>query len=310
MNQRAVVIGAGSIALIALLSLWWLSGPGQPSGPRVDIPGGDAGGIPRVSSREAHLDVTALQAACGDAAAAGLQALVVMRGDYIVFERYARGFSADARVDSGPFARTLLALTAGIAHHDDRVPLPDIAGFDPAALRQAIESGTHQPYPEYLSLRLWRPLNAANAWIALPARGAAAPADCCVHARIIDWVRVAMLLLADGRFEGKAVVPAGWVQHMRQPVSASGAEGFGIELAPAAHGAEAFADRDLLFMRGPARWRIWIMPTLRLALLYGASTDAAHWDETRLPNLVIRALSEPAAPGDVGSKLQQLVPGH
>ncbi|HEY3732023.1 MAG TPA: hypothetical protein VGL28_12260 [Steroidobacteraceae bacterium] len=297
-----------SIALIALLILWWVCGPRQSSGPRIAIPGGDGGGIPRVSPSEAHLDATALQDACRDAAADGLQAFVVTRGDYIVFERYGRGFSADSRIDSGPFARTLLALTAGIANHDDRVPMPDTAGFDPAAVRRAIESGTHQGYSEYLSLRLWRPLNAASAWIALPAVGAAAPADCCVHARIVDWVRVAMLLLADGRFEGKAVVPAGWVQRMRQPVSASGAEGFGIELAPAAHGAEAFADRDVLFLRGPARWRIWVLPELRLALLYGAPTDAAHWDETRLPNLVIRALSEPAGP--VGSKLQQLVPGH
>ncbi|MGH8231009.1 MAG: hypothetical protein ACRESY_04235 [Steroidobacteraceae bacterium] len=309
MSQRSAVIGALSIALIAALGLW-LCGSRQPSGPRIEILGGDAGGIPRVSPGEAHLDGTALEQAAADASAAGLQALVVVRGDYIVFERYGRGFSADTRIDSGPFARTLLALVAGIANHDDRVPLPDIAGFDPPAVRQAIESGTHQRYPDYLSLRLWRPLNADRAWIALPAVGVAARADCCVHARILDWVRVGMLLLADGRFEGKAIVPAGWVQHMRQPVSASGAEGYGIELAPAAHGAEAFADRDVLFLRGPARWRFWVVPRLKLALLFGAAADPAHWDETRLPNLVIRALSEPAAAGDVGSKLQQLVPGH
>ncbi|HEY1725613.1 MAG TPA: hypothetical protein VGF89_09330 [Steroidobacteraceae bacterium] len=308
MRRRALLIGAVSVASVAALGLWLCAR--RPSVPRIEIRGGDAGGIPRVLPSEAHLDGTALQDAGNDAAASGLQALVVVRGDYIVFERYGHGFSADTPIDSGGFARTLLALAAGIASHDDRVLMPDTTGFDPSALRQAIEAGTHQGYAEYLSIRLWRPLNAANAWIEVPAVGAAAPADCCFHARIVDWLRVAMLLLADGRFEGKAIVPAGWVQHMRQPVSASGADGFGIELPPAAHGAEAFADRDVLFMRGPARWRIWVMPRLRLALLFGSAGDSVHWDETRLANRVIRALSEPAAAGTEGSKLQQLVPGH
>ena len=61
------------------------------------------------------------------------------------------------------------------------------------------------------------------------------------------------------------------------------------------------------------------MPTLKLAVLFGArsggesssgDSEAASWDETRLPNLVIRALSEPTQQRSVGSQLQQLVPGH
>jgi hypothetical protein len=205
----------------------------------------------------------------------------------------------------------LLALAAGIAARDDSLALQSLNGFEPARLRAAIEAGARQSYPDYLSLRLWRRLNAAPAWIALPSVGAPAPADCCFHARVLDWMRVAALLLDDGRFEGKSVVPPGWVQRMRHPVSASGTEGFGIELASAAQGAEPFAADGVFFVRGPGRWRLWLMPSLQLAVLFGSNPDAlASWDETRLPNLVIRAVSERPEQRSTGSKLQQLVPGH
>jgi len=312
MRIRAALIGAGALALLAAALVLWPGLPGErASAARVPVNGGDAGGIPRVPPNEEHLDAAALQAASRDASADGLQALVVMRHDYIVYERYGHGVDANTMIDSGAFAQSLLGLLAGIAAHEGSLALPSLNGFDAERLRAAIEAGARQAYPQYLSLRLWRRLNAAPAWIALPAAGASAPADCCFHARVQDWLRVAALLIADGRFEGKAVVPAGWVERMRRPVSASGTEGFGIELASAAHGAEPFADDDVFFVRGPGRWRLWLMPTLKLAVLFGSQAAATpFWDETRLPNLVIRALAERPQPRGVGSPLQQLVPGH
>jgi hypothetical protein len=320
MKLPAAQIGAGVAVLAAAAWLLWPQFEHSlSSAPRALVRGGDAGGLPRVPPLQEHLDPAALERASGDAAADGLQALIVLRGDYIVYERYGHGIHADSVIDSGPFARALLALTAGIAARDGNLELQSLSGFDPVRLRSAIEAGTRQSYPDYLSLHLWRRLNAAAAWIALPAAGAPAPADCCFHARINDWLRVAAVLLDDGHFEGKAVVPAGWVERMQRPVSASGSEGFGIELASAAHGTEPFAADEVFFVRGPGRWRLWLMPTLKLAVLFGArsggesssgDSEAASWDETRLPNLVIRALSEPTQQRSVGSQLQQLVPGH
>jgi hypothetical protein len=326
--MRAALIGAVGVVLLALLALLSRGFPSrQHSAVRLLVNGGDAGGMPRVQPSEEHLDAAALDNASHDAAAEGLQALIVLRHGYIVYERYGHGFDADSIIDSGAFARALLALAAGIAAHDDRLPLQSLNEFDPDRLRDAIEAGNGQSYPDYLSLRLWRRLNAGPAWIAAPtaasvngatgadrATGGAtveAPADCCFHARLLDWLRVAAVLLDDGRFEGKAVVPPGWVERMRRPVSASGTEGFGVELAPAAHGAEAFAVDDVFFLRGPGRWRLWLMPTLKLGVLFGsAAGPPAAWDETRLANLAIRAVSERAQQRDSGSQLQQLVPGH
>jgi len=332
MKFRAELIGAGGVALVAAAWLLWPGFEGQRwSGPRAVVNGGDAGGLPRVPPQQEHLDAAALEDAGRDAAADGLQVLIVLRHDYIVYERYGHAVNAETMIDSGPFAQALVALAAGIAAHDDSLALQSLSGFDPARLRAAIEAGSRQSYPDYLSLRLWRRLNAAPAWIALPTAGATAPADCCFHARVVDWLRVAIVLLDDGHFEGKAVVPPGWVERMRRPVSADGIGGFGIELAAAAHGAEPFAADDVFFLRGPGRWRLWLIPTLNLAVLFGAksaaqslpfvahvpppaaagsSSESRAWDETRLPNLVIRAVSERPAQRSVGSQLQQLVPGH
>jgi hypothetical protein len=312
MRLRAALIGVGGVALCAAAVLLWLGGGGRPwSGPRVVVHGGDAGGLPRVPPQQEHLDPGALEAASRDAAAEGLQVMIVVRHDYVVYERYDHGFSGDTEIDSGAFAQSLVALSAGIAAHDGHLAMPSLTGFDAARLRAAIEAGTGQSYPDYLSLHLWRRLNAAPAWIALPAAGAAAPADCCFHARVQDWLRVAMVLMDDGNFEGKSVVPPGWAERMRRPTSADASAGFGVELAAGAHGAEPFAAEDLLFLRGPGRWRLWVMPTLRLALLFGSTSAASPgWDETRLPNQVIRALSERPAQRSVGSQVQQLVPGH
>jgi hypothetical protein len=312
MRFRAALIGAAGVALVTAVWLLWPGCTGrQACGARVAVNGGDAGGLPRVKPQEEHLDAAALEHASGDAAAAGLQALIVVRHGYIVYERYGHGLDAESTIDSGAFAQALLALATGIAVHDDSLPLQSLNGFDPGRLRAAIEAGAHQSYPDYLSLRLWRRLNAAAAWIALPTAGAAAPADCCFHARVLDWLRVAGVLLDDGHFEGKAVVPPGWVERMRRPVSASGTEGFGIELASAARGAEPFAAADVFFLRGPGHWRLWLVPTLGLGVLFGANADASPaWDETRLPNLVIRAVAERAQQRSAGSQLQQLVPGH
>ena len=301
-------------ACLMLLALAAASCSRQPHEPRAIVEGGDAGALPRVQPADEHFDATALEHLQRDAAASGLRALVVLRHGYIIFDRYGHGVDAQTELDLGDFAQVLTALATGIAVHDDVFPLPTRSAFDPDRLRDAIESGTHQTYPEYLSTHLWRPLNAAPAWIALKP-GAPVPADCCVHARLLDWMRVACLLVQDGHFEGRQDVPSGWIARMRQPTGPDGHRGFGVLLPAAAHGAEAFGADDLFFVRGPGHWRLWLIPSLELAVLFGAedrdsSNGSSGWDETRLPNLVMRALSEPSRPKDTASKLQQLVPGH
>jgi len=307
--KRAVLV---AVAALVLVALWLTARPflaRPPALPRVVVGGGDGGGLARAQPSDERIDGAALERAVQDDAAGALQAFVIMRDDHIVFERYGHGLSADSVIDSGAFAPVLVALAAGVAAKNGVLAPAALRGFDANALRGAIEAGTQQRYEQYLSRELWSRLNAAAAWIALPASGAEAPADCCFHARVLDWMRVAGLLVNDGRFEGKQLVPPGWVQRMAQPVSLDPARGFGVELAPSAHGAEPFAASGVFFLRGPGRWRLWLVPQLRLAVMFGAEARPM-WDETRLPNLVLRAVSDRTLQRGDATDLQGLVPGH
>lgn len=303
-----IVVAAGVAGGLA-----WHHHQAQQTALRVLVHGGDGGGLPLAPPSDEHFDAAGLERAVHDPAAVGLQALLVMRHGHLVFARYGRGFSADQMIDSGGFARVLVALAAGVAIGDGTLPALAPGHFDPARLRAAIEQGAHQSYATYLSRVIWRRLNAASAWIRLPGVGAALPADCCFEARVQDWMRIGGLLVNDGSFEDTQVVPRGWVAHMRLPLSADGLEGMGVELPSHAPTARPFEADDLIFLRGSGHWRLWTVPSLKLVVLFGAPADAGHgapaWDETRLPNLVIEALTD-RPPAPAGSLLQQLVHGH
>jgi CubicO group peptidase (beta-lactamase class C family) len=314
MKPRAILIALG-VGLCVLGAGFGVRVWQHRSGPRVVVDGGDAGGLPRSSPESEHLDAEGLERAAHDAAADGLEAFVVIHNEHIVFERYGHGFDAKTVVDSGGFAQALVALLAGTALQEGVLSPQAINGFDANRLRAAIEAGAQQPYAAYLSHKLWRRLNAAPAWIELPAKDAAAPAECCFHAQVLDWLRVAGLLLDDGRFEGTQVTPRGWVERMMRPVSSDGQHGFGIELGAPVTAPSHFVVPGVLWLHGPGRWRLWLVPQLKLAILFGAdmprnTAPSSAWDETRLPNLVIGMLAGvPVAPPDP-SMLQRLVPGH
>ncbi len=330
MKARTVAILVGLAIMVALIAAGVFRerhAARQALGVRVSVRGGDGGGLPLARPADEHFDGAALERATHDPAAAGLQVFIVTRHGHLVFARYGRGFDADRVIDSGPFARVLVALLAGVAVRDGALPTLPPGHFDPAQLRAAIERGAHQSYADYLSRTLWRRLNAATAWIRLPAAGAAEPADCCFEARVQDWMRVAGLLINDGSFEDTQVIPRGWVARMRQPVSADGLEGMGVELPSRAPGAGTFDAEDLIYLRGNGHWRLWMVPSLRLAVLFGApgaagesrahaagasipGAGASAWDQTRLPDLVIEAITDRPSAQRAQSLMQQLVHGH
>jgi hypothetical protein len=309
---HAIALALGAALIVTVWTLWRAHGGAPSVVAQAQVVGGDAGGLAHAEPASEHLDTALLaQAAAAAAAEPGFQALIVMRHEHIVFERYALGTGPDTVIDSGALAEGVLGLLVGIAARDDFLPRTVVSGFRAERLRAAIETATRTPYAVYLGRKIWRPLNAASAWIALSAPGAPAPADCCLHARVLDWMRVAGVLVGDGRFEGTTVAPPGWVARMLRPVSAGGQRGFGLQLVPAAHGVEALVPEDAFFLRGSAHWRLWMVPSAQLAVLFGADADAgAAWDETRIPNLVFRALTDQPAPTGPANLLQRLVPGH
>jgi CubicO group peptidase (beta-lactamase class C family) len=199
---------------------------------------------------------------------------------------------------------------------------------DTQMLALLLERATGQRYAEWLSSRLWKPLGAGDAWLWLDRPGGTAHAQCCLVARQGDWLRVAELLLSDGQYQGSRILPAGWVGAMR--TSARGNRNYGFQVwlgapyaaqraysplpgAPTSHSEEAYAADDVMFLDGYGKYRLWVVPSLGLAILRTGTdpADRADWDDSRIPNLIIRGVSDrPQSVPGAHVDLSKIVPGH
>jgi hypothetical protein len=306
MSRRAAAILVVALLLAGAGAWFGLRGRAAPPAGQ-PVAGGDGGGLPRATPDEEGLEPAGLEAARAQAKAWGARALLVMRHGHLVLGD-PKDLAAEDLVAGGDMGEGVQALLAGIALRELGIE-PLSGGLVPAQFVAAVEREGKLPYASYLSRSVWQPLNAGAALLAGDA--AAAAQGCCLAARATDWLRVGALLLEDGRFEGTQVVPSGWARAVLQPRPGDPARGYGVWLAPAASGAEPFAAQGVAFLRGPGRTRLWLAPTLDLAVLLvdapGAKPDA-RFDETRLPNLVFRAVRDQQH-GEA-SGLDALVPGH
>ena len=306
------------LAAVVVTGVWWSRLGRTPQATAVEVAGGDGGRLPRNDPGAEGFDPAALQSAL--AQEPGARALLVMRHEHLVYEAYGTATDANTLLDGGGFAAALAALAAGVAVTQDGLSLAVLTPFDPPAVAGAVASASHMTYAQFLSRNVWQPLNAAPARLLAPRPGVSSSTGSALSARAIDWLRVAGLLLHDGRFEGTQVVPSGWVARML-PRREGGSEqmGWGLYPGSAAGGAEPFASDGVYYLRGPGATRLWLVPRLDLAILRatagGDGADGADGvdggaagDETRLPNRVIRAVRD--RPQSGGVSLRDLVPGH
>lgn len=83
---------------------------------------------------------------------------------------------------------------------------------DTQALGHALALAVGRPLADYVSEKIWAPMGAeADAEWMIDARGMEA-AYCCVNARLRDFARFGQLLLDKGRRDGRALIPADWVE--------------------------------------------------------------------------------------------------
>jgi CubicO group peptidase (beta-lactamase class C family) len=184
-------------------------------------------------------------------------------------------------------------------------------GVDPDLLAYVIHTATGEPYADYLSQAIWARIGAGDAWIWLDSPGGDAHVDTGFFARQGDWLRVAELLLGNGNYQGDEVIVPRWVPELLQPVKSNPNYGSYLRLGThAAQGMSPYATSDVLVVDGGGN-RLWLVPSLQIAILRTGGQLASDWDDGRIPNLVIRGARDflPAA-ARPGADIRQLVPNH
>lgn len=172
-----------------------------------------------------------------------------------------------------------------------------------------IERATGMRYAEFLSQELFQPLGAAggDVWVNRP--GGMAHSGCCILLPGQTWLRLALLLLEDGTWDGVRLLPEGYVEEMHQGTPQNPYYGLGVYVAgefierrgfanperqarfgvPGVLHSAPYLAYDLFLFDGNSNQVVYIVPSERLVILRtgGAPPQDLEWDNSVLPNLAI-----------------------
>jgi hypothetical protein len=295
--------------------------------PRIRL-AGESAGLPRATPEAESLLPAALEQAREEAAKQQLHALVVHRHGHRVFEYFAAGHDSDSEVAGGELAALPYALALGVLADNGRVSfdaavqalrdaMPPSRGWRSPWSRAARARFALRPAPPLLlqdadgdvahtlAQRVWLPLHAgpASLW---GRDDRALRVDCCMAARLDDWMRLGDLLLGQGRYAGERIVSPDWI-HRLLPGDAGGhAQPVWLTQQSSWQGDEPPVARDAYWFDLGTDLRLWLVPRRGLAVLVWADRRAR---DTLIPNIILRGLNDQAPPVE-GSGLNELVPGH
>ncbi|SIQ21535.1 CubicO group peptidase, beta-lactamase class C family [Rhizobium sp. RU20A] len=144
---------------------------------------------------------------------------------------------------------------------------------------------------------LFRPLGMTSAVLEPDARGTFVGSS-YMYATARDWARFALFLLRDGNWQGRPLLPEGFVAYMRKPTEASGGRyGHGqvwTEAAVPDPGAPALPP-ETFWMRGHDGQSIMISPTLDLAVIrLGLTPSSTGYSPRDMNARIVSALAPPA----------------
>ncbi|MQP66567.1 serine hydrolase [Niveispirillum sp. SYP-B3756] len=173
-----------------------------------------------------------------------------------------------------------------------------------------IERASKRRYADFVGQEVLAPVGAPGGQVWVNRVGGLAHSGCCMMVPAEVWLRLAILLLHDGVADGKRLLPAGYVKQMVTGTPQNPHYGLGVWLAgsyverrgfgaPGAPGpsilhSEPYLDRDLYLFDGNGSQTVFISPqTGLIALRLGNNPPKGmDWDNSRLPNILIRGLKD------------------
>jgi CubicO group peptidase (beta-lactamase class C family) len=177
-----------------------------------------------------------------------------------------------------------------------------------------IEAATGRRYAEFVSSEVLKPIGAPGGTVWINRPGGLAHSGCCMMLPAQSWLRLAVLLMDNGQWNGKALLPRGFVQQMRIATAQNPHYGLGLWIAgpylerrgfqhPDRPGgkvlhSEPYLARDLSLFDGNSNQVVYMVPSARLIILRTGDSPPKEpeWDNAVLPNMLLRAIGYKGAP--------------
>jgi len=158
-------------------------------------------------------------------------------------------------------------------------------------------SGDERAYREFPRTALFAPLGMKHATFELDQSGTFSGAS-FLYASAHDWARLGILLLDDGVWQGRRVMPQGWVRYMRTPAPAAPNKKYGahvwLKIGPPYNSLASsppVLPADAFHLIGHDAQFVTVIPSLRLVVVrLGLSRKRHSWDQETFLASVIAAL--------------------
>lgn len=179
-----------------------------------------------------------------------------------------------------------------------------------------LERATGQRFATFLSKQLLKPIGAPDVSVWLNRPDGTAHAGCCMMTPAQTWLRLAILLMDDGVWKGKRLLPHGYVAAMRTATPQNPHVGMGLYLGepyaerrgfgaldlqgPRVLHSEPYLAKDLFLFDGNSNQVVYVIPSRRLVVLRLGENppQKPEWDNSILPNTVLRGLPVASSQGN------------
>lgn len=154
-----------------------------------------------------------------------------------------------------------------------------------------IERATGKRFANYLSEKIWIPINASDAFLWLDDKNGAAHTFAGLFASAYDWCKIGELIRTKGCWNGNQIIDSSWVNLMLSPSPTRNRYGMQIWLKePGSFGKEPYLAEDVAFLSGQYFQYVYIVPSYQLTIVRTGERPEKDemWDNSFLVNEVIR----------------------
>jgi CubicO group peptidase (beta-lactamase class C family) len=141
------------------------------------------------------------------------------------------------------------------------------ASVETQVLGLVLRYATGRPVADYLQEKIWQPMGAEADATWLIDRAGQEATFCCLNAVLRDYARLGLLLAHDGRWRGRQIIPAAWIEDTTrvqpgQPQPGTGGYGYQVRLLA--------GERRMFRLSGVRGQRIFVDPANRLVMVQTA----------------------------------------